>query len=94
MGNVFNRFKSKKRTTTRAYKAHKERGFTERTSESMLFEDLYAEPINLNFKGRKTFQSTAGIIISFLVRVSLLLFFITRGLGLLQLPIEGLMITE
>ena len=84
MGNVLNRFKGKKKQTSRAYTAHKERSFSERASESMLFEDLYAEPITLNFKGKKTFSSSAGILISFLVRVSLLLFFMTRGLGFLQ----------
>ena len=48
----------------------------------------------MNFRGQKAFSSTAGIILSLVVRVSILLFALTRGLSMLQKPDEFLQITE
>ena len=42
--------------------------FTQRVGESFIMGDLYAEPIQLNFKGRNKFVSVTGALFSLLVR--------------------------
>ena len=75
--------KSKRTKKKHTYTAQKERNFKQKASESLWLQDIFAEPISLNFRGQKAFTSQAGIFISLLVRVSILLFAMTRYLSIL-----------
>ena len=61
----------------------KDKPLLQRANESFLSTDLYAEPIGFNFKGLKNFTSLAGAILSFVVRLSVLIFAGTRTLSLI-----------
>ena len=43
--------------------------------------DIFAEPVQLNFKGMKQFNSLSGATISFIMRVGVLIFAVTRLLS-------------
>ena len=52
----------------------------QKTGESFVLSDMYAEPVALNFRGREKFVSVTGSIFSLLVRLWILVF--TMALGL------------
>ena len=86
--------RTKRAKKQKIYTAQKDRNFSQRASSSMLLQDIFAEPIQLNFRGQKAFSSQAGMLLSLLVRVSILLFAVTRGLGVLQRPSEFIQLVE
>ena len=84
MGALTSKFKRSKKK--QPYTAYKDRNFKQKATESLWLQDIFAEPISLNFRGKKAFSSKAGMFISLLVRVSILLFAMTRYLSMLQRP--------
>lgn len=45
--------------------------------------DYFAEPVQLNFKGKKRFNSLSGATLSMVLRVSIIIFAVTRVLSLI-----------
>lgn len=82
LSKVTNTFKKKPEQKKR--KQVKSKSFVQRSQERFLASDYFAEPIQLNFKGMKRFNSFAGASISMIVRVSILIFSITRILSIIS----------
>ena len=70
----------KKKKNLKSPKTRGGRNFLEKTGESFVLSDMYAEPVTLNFRGREKFVSATGSIFSLLVRLWILVF--TMALGL------------
>lgn len=68
----------------------KNKTLLQRANENFLATDLYAEPIQFNFKGHKFFPSRAGAIISAIVRISILIFATTITLSLVGYTSEDI----
>ena len=62
----------------------KQKSFAQRQNQRFLASDYFAEPIQLNFKGMNRFFTRRGAIVSLLVRISVLIFAVTRILSVIS----------
>ena len=46
--------------------------------------DYFAEPVQLNFKGNKKFNSLSGATVSIMLRIGVLIFAVTRMLSMIS----------
>ena len=70
----------KKKKNSKSPNSRGGRDFLQKTGESFVLSDMYAEPVALNFRGREKFVSATGSIFSLLVRLWILVFAMALGL--------------
>jgi len=66
----------------------KKRTLIQRAGDKIMNQDLFAEDIKLNFKGRQTFTSKAGALLSIMLKTTIFVFFITRMLSVVSMQAE------
>jgi hypothetical protein len=76
--------KDKKDKAATRFSTYKHRTLAQRVGDSWLDQDIYAEDIKFNFKGKETMPSAAGAFITMSVKIGIAIFLVTRMLSLLR----------
>lgn len=62
--------------------------------ELFLSQDIYAENVEFNFKGKKKWPSTFGATLSLLIFVSVFVFSVTRMLAVVSFQTEKIKVAD